>query len=764
MTKSLAEAWEGLQPGIRTVFEQQTCKLDGVVFTKEKYMTLYTTVHDFCTHSRSASSGPVSRGGNKSEKSGASLVGRELYEKLRVYLHEHCSSLLEEGKVKLGEDLLTYYTSTWSLFTFSARVLNNLFAYLNRFWVVREKEEGAKDVYEIKKMSLVVWRDALFHDLKQQLFDSAMEMIVRDRNQEKVNTQLIRQVTDCFVALGLEEDEENDEGNHIGQLAVYKEHFEKAFLEKTSDFYTKESDAFLEQNPVTEYMKRAETRLDEEMHRVQVYLHETTRDELAKRCEDSLIKRHVEKLHGEFQMLLNDERIDDLRRMYKLLARIPDGLEPLRVLLEKHVTSQGSTAIEKCGEPERVDAKTYVSTLLLTHKKFTSMVTDAFGDDVSFVAALDRACRQFVNHNSVTKASKSGTARSPELLAKYCDSLLKKSSKNAEADELEGLLDGVMVIFRYLEDNDVFQKFYSKALAKRLVNSNSASDDAEASMISKLKQTCGYEWTQKFQRMFQNMGTSKELMKKFKKKMVSNEALTDFNVMVLTSGSWPFTANNEQLRLPAELEKCCDRFRMFYMAEHQGRKLNWLPHLSKGEIVTHFTKDPKSSRPMSYTLQASTHQMAILLHFNESTSITLEELVASLNISQEQLLGVLGVLLKTKLITLSGTSYNLNNGFKNKKIKVNINMPIKSEAKAESENVHKTIEEDRKMSIQACIVRIMKTRKRMKHNELITASIDQLKSRFQPKVQAIKAQIGTLIEKDYLERVEGTRDEYNYLA
>ena len=48
-----------------------------------------------------------------------------------------------------------------------------------------------------------------------------------------------------------------------------------------------------------------------------------------------------------------------------------------------------------------------------------------------------------------------------------------------------------------------FQKFYSKMLAKRLVNANSASDDAESSMISKLKQTCGYEWTSKFQRMFQ---------------------------------------------------------------------------------------------------------------------------------------------------------------------------------------------------------------------------------------------------------------------
>ncbi len=44
-----------------------------------------------------------------------------------------------------------------------------------------------------------------------------------------------------------------------------------------------------------------------------------------------------------------------------------------------------------------------------------------------------------------------------------------------------------MVVFKYIDDKDVFQKFYSKMLAKRLVHHNSASDDAEASMISKLK-------------------------------------------------------------------------------------------------------------------------------------------------------------------------------------------------------------------------------------------------------------------------------------
>lgn len=70
-----------------------------------------------------------------------------------------------------------------------------------------------------------------------------------------------------------------------------------------------------------------------------------------------------------------------------------------------------------------------------------------------------------------------------------------------------------MVVFKYIEDKDVFQKFYSKMLAKRLVQHMSASDDAEASMISKLKQACGFEYTSKLQRMFQvNFITSTNIL------------------------------------------------------------------------------------------------------------------------------------------------------------------------------------------------------------------------------------------------------------
>ena len=152
------------------------------------------------------------------------------------------------------------------------------------------------------------------------------------------------------------------------------------------------------------------------------------------------------------------------------------------------------------------------------------------------------------------------SSKSPELLAKYISVLLQKSSKNPEEAELEDTLNQCMIVFKYIEDKDVFQKFYSKMLAKRLVQHMSASDDAEASMISKLKQACGFEYTSKLQRMFQDIGVSKDLNENFKRHLAnSGEPLDiDFSIQVLSSGSWPFQQSCV-FNLPTELERCVTR-------------------------------------------------------------------------------------------------------------------------------------------------------------------------------------------------------------
>jgi cullin 1 len=127
--------------------------------------------------------------------------------------------------------------------------------------------------------------------------------------------------------------------------------------------------------------------------------------------------------------------------MYDLLTKIPDGLNELKTLLETHIYNQGIAAIEKCSEAalnvnksllnaqfynlHLKDPKLYVQTILDVNKKYDILVLRAFHNDKGFVAALDKPCGKFINNNAVTKLSNS-SSKSPELLARYCDTLLRK--------------------------------------------------------------------------------------------------------------------------------------------------------------------------------------------------------------------------------------------------------------------------------------------------------------------------------------------------
>lgn len=625
---------------------------------------------------------------------------------LKTYLSKHLAEIHEKSISHVDEALLAYYIREWDRYTTAAKYINHLFRYLNRHWVKREIDEGKKDIYDVYTLHLVQWREELFSKVNVNVMAAVLTMVEKQRNGETIEQAQIKSVVDSFVSLGLDESDSTKP-----TLDVYRYHFEKPFLEATTTYYENESAQFVAENSVVEYMKKAETRLEEEKARVGLYLHPDIMTPLMKACLGVLVTGHSSLLRDEFQVLLDNDRQEDLARMYRLLARIVDGLEPLRTKFEAHVRKSGLAAVDKVAlEGDNLEPKTYVDALLDIHTQYQNLVNDAFAGESEFVRSLDNACKEFVNRNKVCKT---GSTRSPELLAKYSDALLKKSGKNAEEADLEAALTQIMTVFKYIEDKDVFQKFYSRMLAKRLVHSSSASEDAETSMISKLKEACGFEYTNKLQRMFQDIQISKDLNTTYndwQAKAFDDDDIkkaVDSSYHVLGTGFWPLTPPATQFMPPQEIVKTYQRFQTFYFDKHSGRKLTWLWNLCKGEMRANYIKSAK----IPYTFMVSTYQMAILLLFNDADVVTYEDAYKATALSADWLDPSLGVFVKAKVLNVSpenakpepGTSYTLNYGFKSKRVKVNLNIAVKSEQKQEVEDTHKTIEEDRKLLMQVRI-------------------------------------------------------------
>jgi hypothetical protein len=131
----------------------------------------------------------------------------------------------------------------------------------------------------------------------------------------------------------------------------------------------------------------------------------------------------------------------------------------------------------------------FIQSLLDLKERFDFFLRASFNDDKLFKQRINSDFEYFINLN----------ARTPEYLSLFIDDKLKKGVKGLTEQEIDCVLDKSMVLFRYLQEKDVFERYYKQHLAKRLLLNKSLSDDSEKNMISKLKTECGCQFTSKLE-------------------------------------------------------------------------------------------------------------------------------------------------------------------------------------------------------------------------------------------------------------------------
>lgn len=767
----LNATWNFIKPGLEFILGAQGDQ--GV--TSKMYMNCYTAVYNYCTNkSRSwAMAQSTSRMGL--EKTTYTLTGGEIYCKLEEYLREYVQSLKPEH----NKPFLEFYVSKWKRFNIGARYLNNVFDYMNRYWVQKERSDGHRDIFDINSLALLQWKDHLFTVHIDRIRNEVFELIERQRNKEIVDTNIISVAVKSMVYLGLDV---NDLKKPT--LVVYATCFENFFIEKTAEYYRKESLHFLSQHGVKDYMIKCENRFPEEINRSNNYLEERSRKLLRSTLRKVLIEDHAPEMYDQFLRLLEENETEHILRMYRLFGEVHQSLEVMAERLEAHIKTEAAKELEELKKatesaaepglderalrrkiPTAVSPKAYIFTLIQLHRKFFGVVYNCFKQDSRFIKALDGACRHFVNVNAVATPTPKSVSKTPELLARYADTFLKATTK--EADMENEVAENMKLILRYVENKDEFENHYRRLLAKRLINGNTRSDELEEGILQKLQDKNSLEYTSKITKMFEDMKSCEDLKQRVKE-AVPKSAVGDFTPLILAQSMWPFVHNEDyNLRVSPELQSSLDAIEAEYKRLHPERNLQWLWNYGKNEVKANLSR--KGKPPFIFTV--SNVQLMILLAFNKNATYTVGQLHEIVDVHRAVFEAHLLPFVKFKLLEQSPAGDNLSSPdtrltivgeYKSKKLKVNFVSLIKNEQKQEEDDTAKEIDESRKNYLTASIVRIMKARKTMKHNDLLNEVLLQAQSRFKAKLIDIKRAIEYVLEKEYLARVDG--DSYEYLA
>jgi len=731
----LEEGWSGIkEKAIDALEDILNTGVDKTTktFSPNTFMPIYTTCYNMCTQRQ-----PY----NWSE---------QLYQRhgdtIKAYLQ---STVLPALRDKHDEYLLKELNHRWLNHKIMNKWMTRFFMYLDRYYVKHHS------LPTLAEAGLKLFKTLIFDVVKKDAVNAMLALINRERDGEIVDRGLLKCCVEVFEAMGL------------GSLDAYNQDFEDFLLTNSEEYYARKSQEWIQTDSTPAYMKKAEDSLGLESQRVLNYLNTSTESKLLRVCEKELLEKHerelLDKEGSGCRFLLENDKSEDLSRMYRVFSRVDEGLPPVAAIVKQHIEQMGNEVVNRreaqiASDPKKESASdpALIKELLELHDKYKGVVNGQFAGNALFQKALKEAFVEFINRSV-------GKFTSADYMSTFCDRILKGQQKLSE-QQVEEFLEKVVQIFSYLTDKDLFAEIYRNQLSKRLLNQRSASDDAERAMIGKLKLQCGAQFTGKMEGMLNDLAIGADHKADFEKHLTATAetiSLDKFEVQVLTTGYWP-TYKALEVNLPPAMVKCTAVFKDYYDHKTSHRRLQWVHGLGGAEVTARYKKK-------KYDLSVTTLQSIMLLEFNaEKEFVTFPEMVEALNLSEETVKRLMHSVScgKHKLIEKipKGRTIGLDDKFAfNEKFTCPMRKIRVAMASLEESHNPKRVEEDRSIAIEAAVVRIMKARKTLPHQQLLAEVLSQL-AFFRPNPKVIKRRIEALIDREYLERDPEKASTYRYLA
>uniref|UniRef100_A0A672S6B3 Cullin-5 n=1 Tax=Sinocyclocheilus grahami TaxID=75366 RepID=A0A672S6B3_SINGR len=737
------DKWDLMRPIVLKLLRQEAV-------TKQQWFDLFSDVHAVCLW----------------DDKGPAKIHQALKEDILDFIKQAQARVLSHQD---DTALLKAYIVEWRKFFTQCDILPKPFCKLEITLLGNQGSNKKSNVEDsiVRKLMLDTWNESIFCNIKNRLQDSAMKLVHAERLGEAFDSQLVIGVRESYVNLCSNADD---------KLQIYRENFEKAYLDSTERFYKTQAPSYLQQNGVQNYMK---------------YLMEC--------CVNALVTSFKETILAECPGMIKRNETEKLHLMFSLMDKVPSGIEPMLKDLEDHIMSAGLADMVASAETITTDSEKYVEQLLTLFNRFSKLVKEAFKDDPRFLTARDKAYKAVVNDTTIFKLElplkQKGVglktqpeSKCPELLANYCDMLLRKTplSKKLTSEEIEAKLKEVLLVLKYVQNKDVFMRYHKAHLTRRLILDISADSEIEENMVEWLREVgMPADYVNKLARMFQDIKVSEDLNQSFKEMHKHNKLALpadSVNIKILNAGAWSRSSEKVFVSLPTELEDLIPEVEEFYKKNHSGRKLHW-HHLMSNGIITF------KNEVGQYDLEVTTFQLAVLFAWNQRPRerISFENLKLATELPDAELRRTLWSLVafpKLKRQVLSyepvvgspkdfaeGTVFYINQEFsliKNSKVqkrgKINLigRLQLTTERMREEEN--EGIVQLRILRTQEAIIQIMKMRKRISNAQLQTELVEILKNMFLPQKKMIKEQIEWLIDQKYIKRDETDINTFIYMA
>lgn len=685
--------------------------------------------------------------------------GKQLYDSVAQLVGDHLLQIKNSLRSSLdshisSHDFLKEVSAHWADHLLSMRMVSDVLMYLDRVYA---KENHLPLIYDV---GINLFRDNVVkadnNFLGNTLSAYVLDQVTANRNGLIVDIFLVKSIITMFESL-LEDEKSVDTGENY-----YLKYFEPYYKEKTLDYYTRISSDIFATGNGSSYIHKVDELLTNERDKCLLYLPKVTYERLVSLVGKVLISVNIDRVmrfknEGLGFWITNDKH-EELKLLYKLLTQVDyyDGfLEQLKeIIMEEGLGEvQEETVVEprakgkQGGKKPTFLAVSWIESVISLKDKYDTILKN-FNSDSRVQKAVDHSFVAFLNQNP----------KLSEYLSLFIDESMKKAGDKSEA-EIELAMNNAIVIFRFIKDKDIFERYYKNHLAKRLLKSY---NDIERSLISKFKNEIGSSFTSKLEGMFRDINLSKEVSGDFNHK--------NFEVSILTKTFWPIQpqANSLDIVLAPQLEQMKASFGTFYTGLYSGRNLSWAYNFGSIDIRIQFEKK-------IHELNMSFYCGLVVLLFEEHEELTFEQIEILTKIPQQDLVRSLqsvAVAPRTRILTKKPMSkdikpmdvFTFNYAFTAPMTKVKVlTVANKVETDAERSKTIEKIDEDRKLELDAAIVRIMKSRKVLSHNELIAETVKQI-TRFRSSPQLIKKRIDALLEREYLQRDDEERHIYHYLA